>query len=116
MKDYEDKNYPHSELSGNIIAVAKAVHDHFRPGLDEVLYERAMCIEFADHRIFFEVQKSHDVHYKKKYIGELITDLIVDGKVIVDLKDVDNFTDTHIAQMLDYLSITGLEIGLIINF
>jgi len=116
MNDYDEKTYPHSELSGKIIAVAKAVHDHFRPGLDEVLYERSMCIELAERGIFFEVQKSHDVHYKNKYIGVLITDLIVDGKVIVDLKVVDNFTDTHIAQMLGYLSITGLQIGLLINF
>ncbi len=116
MKAYDDKNYPHSELSGRIIAVAKAVHDHFRPGLDEKLYERSMCIEFADRGIFFEVQKAFDVHYKNKYIGELIPDLIVEGAVIVDLKVVDDFSDTHIAQMLGYLSITGLEIGLLINF
>jgi GxxExxY protein len=116
MKTYDDKNYPHSELSGKIIAVAKAVHDHFRPGLDEVLYERAMCIEFADRDIFFEVQKKFDVHYKKKFIGQLIPDLIVEGAVIVDLKVVDDFSDTHIAQMLGYLSITGLEIGILINF
>jgi GxxExxY protein len=116
MKDYDSEKYPHSEISGKIIAVAKAVHDHFRPGLDEVLYERSMCIEFAERNISFEVQKTYHVHYKNKYIGDLIPDLIVENAIIVDLKVVNAFTDTHIAQMLGYLSITGLEVGLLINF
>lgn len=116
MKAYDDENYPHSELSGQIIAVVKTVHDHFRPGLDEKMYERAMCIEFAEQGIFFEVQKSYPVHYKNKYLGVLIPDLIVRETVIVDLKVVDDFHDDHIAQMLGYLSFTNLEIGLIINF
>ena len=75
-----------------------------------------MCIEFAEQGIFFEVQKSYPVHYKNKYLGVLIPDLIVRETVIVDLKVVDDFHDDHIAQMLGYMSITNLEIGLIINF
>jgi len=116
MKAYDEENYPHSEHSGQIIAVAKTVHDHFRPGLDEKLYEREMCIEFAEQDIFFEVQKSYPVHYKNNYLGVLIPDLIVCETVIVDLKVVDASHDDHLAQMLGYLSITNLEIGLSINF
>lgn len=116
MTQYDEKQYPHSEVSGRIIAVAKVVHDHFRPGLDEKLYERAMCIEFADRGIHFEVQKTYPVQYKGKFIGNLIPDLIIEDSVIVDLKVVDSFNDDHVAQMLGYLSITGLEIGLLINF
>ena len=116
MKTYNEQQYPHAELTARIIASAKAVHDEMRPGLDEKLYERAVCIEFAERSIFFEVQKVFPVTFKSHYIGDLIPDLIVEGRVIVDLKVVEAFNDDHIAQMLGYLNITGLEIGLLINF
>jgi GxxExxY protein len=116
MKTYDEQQYPHAELTARIIASAKAVHDEMRPGLDEKFYERAVCIEFAERSIFFEVQKVFPVTYKSHYIGDLIPDLIVDGRVIVDLKVVEAFNEDHMAQMLGYLKITGLEIGLLINF
>ncbi|MCF7674006.1 MAG: GxxExxY protein [Akkermansiaceae bacterium] len=116
MKAFDDTNYPHSELTGRIIAAATAVHSELRPGLDEVLYERAICIEFAERSIHFDQQKVFPAHYKTRYIGDLIPDLIVESKVIVDLKVVEAFNETHIAQMLGYLNITRLEVGLLINF
>jgi GxxExxY protein len=116
MKTYDDREYPHSELTGRIIAAAKAVHAEMRPGLDEKLYERAVCIEFAACSIPFDQQRVYPVTYKSHYIGDLIPDLIVQDLVIVDLKVVEEFNETHVAQMLGYLSITGLEIGLLINF
>jgi GxxExxY protein len=116
MKSFDEGQYPHSDLTSEIIASAQAVHEDLRPGLDEVLYERALCIEFAERKINFVQQKVYEVRYKSRYIGNLIPDLIVDERVIVDLKVVETFSDTHIAQMLGYLNITGLEIGLLINF
>ncbi len=56
------------------------------------------------------------VHYRGHFIGKLVPDLIVDGKVIADPKVVSAFNDTHIAQMLGYLNITGLEVALLLNF
>jgi len=116
MKAYDELQYPHADLTEKIIAAAKTVHGTMRPGLDEKLYERAICIEFADRAIQFSVQQVFPVTYKSHYIGDLIPDLIVDDRVIVDLKVVETFNDTHIAQMLGYLNITGLEIGLLLNF
>ena len=116
MKSYDDAQYPHSDLTSEIIASAQVVHEDLRPGLDEVLYERALCIEFAERSISFTQQVSYPVHFKTRYIGNLIPDLIVDERVIVDLKVVDAFNESHIAQMLGYLNITGLEVGLLINF
>ena len=116
MKIFDEQQYPHADLTAKIIASAKSVHDEMRLGLNEKLYERAVCIELADRSIFFEVQKVFPVTYKSHYIGDLIPDLIVDGRVIVDLKVVEAFNDDHLAQMLGYLKITGLEIGLLINF
>ena len=116
MKKFGGQDYPHSELSDAIISCAVAVHSELRPGLDEKLYERAICIEFADRAIDFSQQTIYPVSYKGRFLGNLIPDLIVDGRMIVDLKVVENFTDDHVAQMLGYLAITGLEVGLLINF
>ena len=116
MREFADRRYPQSELTSEIIAAAMAVHEDLRPGLDEALYERAMCIEFAERSIDFTQQSVFPVHYKGRFIGNLIPDLIVNHKVVVDLKVVDGFNDAHISQMLGYLNITALEIGLLINF
>jgi GxxExxY protein len=116
MKKFAGEDYPHSELSNAIISCAIAVHSELRPGLDEKLYERGICIEFADRAIDFSQQEKYPVHYKGHFLGNLIPDLIVDKAVVLDLKVVDQFTDDHMAQMLGYLAITGLEVGLLINF
>jgi GxxExxY protein len=61
-------------------------------------------------------QKSFPVFYRAELIGNLIPDLIVDGLVIVDPKVVTTFNETHVAQMIGYLNITGLELALLLNF
>ncbi len=106
----------HAELTERIIGAAMEIHRELRNGLDEKLYENALCIEFADLGIFFEQQKRHTVFYKKRPIGNLIPDLIVDQSVIVDTKVVEASNDAHISQMIGYLKITGLKVGLLINF
>ena len=63
-----------------------------------------------------EQQREYPVHYRGQFIGRLIPDLMVDGKVIADPKVVTAFNDTHVAQMLGYLNITGLEVALLLNF
>jgi GxxExxY protein len=106
----------HEELTGQIIGAAMAVLNEFRPGLDEKLYENALVIELAERGHSVEQQRDYPVHYRGHFIGKLVTDLIVDGKVIVDPKVVSVFNDTHTAQMLGYLNITGLEVALLLNF
>ena len=108
--------YPHQELTGKIIGAAIAVHEALRPGLDEKLYERALCVEFAEQGIHFEQQPKYEVNYKGKFLGHLIPDLVVENAVIVDAKCVDAFNDVHTAQIVGYLNITGLDIGLLLNF
>ena len=92
------------------------VLNELKPGLDEVLYERAMVIELRGRGHDVSVQQSFPVFYHGELIGTLIPDLIVGGSVIVDSKVVSAFTDTHVAQMLGYLNITGLELALLLNF
>lgn len=102
----------HEQLSGAIIGIAMEVLNELNPGLDEVLYERAMVIELRRRGYAVAVQESFPVFYRAELIGTLIPDLIVGNSVIADPKVVTAFTDTHIAQMIGYLNITGLELAL----
>jgi GxxExxY protein len=106
----------HEELSGAIIGIAMEVLNELKPGLDEALYERAMAIELRRRGHVVEAQHSFPVLYRGELIGTLVPDLIVDNSIIVDPKVVSAFTDTHVAQMLGYLNITGLELALLLNF
>ena len=104
------------QLSGAIIGIAMEVLNELKPGLDEVLYERAMVIELRRRGHTVAVQNSFPVFYQGELIGSLVPDLIVDDSIIVDPKVVSAFSETHVAQMLGYLNITGLELALLLNF
>ena len=106
----------HEELSGVIIGVAMEVLNELKPGLDEKLYERAISIELKRRGHRLSVQTSFPVFFRGELIGNLIPDLIVDDVVIVDPKVVSCFAEAHVAQMIGYLNITGLDLGLLLNF
>jgi GxxExxY protein len=106
----------YEELSGKIIGAAMEVLNELKPGLDERLYERAMIIELKRRGHVVSVQTSFPVMYRGELIGNLIPDLVVDNRVIVDPKVVACFTDTHVAQMIGYLNITGLDLAILLNF
>lgn len=105
----------HQELSRSIIGIAMEVLNELKPGLDEKLYERAMGIELRRGGHNVALQSSFPVSYRGEMIGNLIPDMIVDDLVIVDGKVVSAFTDTHAAQMIGYLNITGLKLALLLN-
>lgn len=106
----------HERLSGDIIGAAMQVLNELKPGLDEKLYENALVVELQQRAHSTEQQKRFGVEYRGHPIGSLIPDLIVDETVIVDTKVVRAFDESHIAQMIGYLTITGLELGLLLNF
>lgn len=106
----------HEKVTEEVIGAAMAVLNELRPGLDERLYENAMVIELLARGHSIEQQREFPVYYRDHFIGKLIPDLLVDSKVIVDPKVVVAFTETHVAQMLGYLSITGLEVALLLSF
>ena len=106
----------HKELSESIIGSAMAVLNALKPGLDEKLYERALVIELCKRGHRMEQQRQFPVYYDTEHIGTLIPDLIVDDLVIADPKVVTAFNDTHAAQMIGYLNITGLRLALLLNF
>lgn len=106
----------YEQIMRDIIGAAMAVLNELKPGLEEKLYENALVIELGARGHTVEQQREYPVHYRGYFIGKLVPDLIVDAKVIADPKVVTAFNDTHLAQMLGYLNITGLEVALLLNF
>jgi GxxExxY protein len=106
----------YEELSGAIIGASMDVPNELKPGLDEKLYECALVTELQRRGHEIHIQRSFPVFYRDQPIGNLIPDLIVDNTIIVDPKVVSAFNDTHIAQMMGYLAISGLELALLLNF
>ena len=106
-----------NNLTGSIIACAIEVHKVFGPGLLEKIYEECLCIELRARKIPFERQKELLIQYKDKKLDcSYRLDLLVDNKVIVELKTVEKIQPIHEAQLLTYLKLTGIKIGLLINF
>jgi len=106
----------HRELSESIIGAAMTVLNTLKPGLDEKLYERALTLELRRRGPKVDAQSQYPVYYQGEHIGTLVPDLVVDGLVIADPKVVTAFNDTHLAQMVGYLAITGLRLALLLNF
>jgi GxxExxY protein len=116
MKNGEEPEYQHAELTQDIIGAAMFALNELRPGLDEKLYENALAIELR-HRGHKVNQQAHfPVNFRGEIIGTLVPDLLVDEAVIVDPKVTQTFSDSHIAQMIGYLSITHLVVALLLNF
>ncbi len=109
--------YPLSDLTEKIIGAAIEVHRTLGPGLLESAYERCLIYELEKIGLRVESQKPLPLVYKGISIEQgYRLDLLVETKVIVELKTVERITDVHEAQILTYLKISGYKIGLLINF
>ena len=106
----------HRELSESIIGACMRVLNTLRPGLSEKAYENALVVELGNRGHVISQQSRYDIHYEGVLVDTLVPDLIVDEKVIVDAKVVEELNNTHIAQMIGYLAITGLQLAILANF
>jgi GxxExxY protein len=104
------------EETHNIIGCAFEVLNELGHGLNEKCYENALVVEFRLRSIGFNQQRQFDVLYKNERVGLFIPDLIAFDQVIVDTKVIDRITDVERGKMLNYLRITKLRVGLILNF
>jgi len=84
--------------------------------LDEKIYERALVLELQSMNVEVSQQEAFPIVYREKEIGRLIPDLIVNGEVLVETKVAEHFVPAHEAQILGYLAITNLRVGLWLNF
>ena len=104
------------ELVELVIDCAKIVRSHLTPGFEEKVYKNALYIELIDHGLPVETEVSFKVYYKNHVVGDYRADLIVDRRVIIELKAVSSLATIHEVQLVNYLTATGIDDGLLINF
>jgi len=106
-----------NQLSERIIGGAIEVHRILGPGLLESAYERCLVMELEEAGVRVERQVLLPVRYKGRELPEAFRmDLLVERQIVVELKSVDELASAHTAQVLTYLKLTGLKLGLILNF
>ncbi len=110
------ENLIHAELSHAVVGAAMTVLNTLKPGLDEKAYENALVIELRKRGHHVDQQKRFEVLYDNQVVDTLVPDLLVDGLVIADPKVTEDFTATHLAQMIGYLTITHLRLAILLNF
>jgi GxxExxY protein len=106
----------HQELSNALLGMAFTVHGGLGPGLLESAYEEAFCVELKLAGIFFERQKVYPLTYKGYDIGGYIADLVVDNAIILELKSVSMLNAVMDAQLINYLKLSKLQVGYLLNF
>jgi GxxExxY protein len=104
------------QLAHQTIGAALEVHKVLGPGYLESVYEEALAVELAVRGLRFVRQHPLAVAYKGRRIGEARLDLLVGARLVVEVKAVDQLAPIHTAQVLSYLKMTGLQLGLLINF
>jgi GxxExxY protein len=106
-----------NELSKLFLDIAFKVHTALGPGLLESAYENIICYELEKHNIPFERQVEVPIQYDNQIFSNAFrADIILDKKIIIELKSVETLNDIHKKQLLTYLKLTGLKLGLLINF
>lgn len=103
-------------VSGRIIGAAIRVHKRFGPGLLESVYKSSLAHELAKEGCLVEMEKPIRLDHGGQKIRAFVADLLVDGLVIVEVKSVTKLAPVHASQLLTYLKLTDLEVGLVINF
>ena len=106
----------HKETTDIILKSFYEVYNELGDGFLESVYENALYIVLTGHGLCAERQKDISVFFRGKVIGDFKADLIVDEKVIIELKAVRTFNPTHEAQLINYLKATNIEVGLLLNF
>jgi GxxExxY protein len=104
-------------ITGAIVDSAFEVHSTLGPGLIESVYEKCLCQELTQRGVRFEKQKVVPIYYKETLLDETLrVDLLVEEKVVVELKAVEKLLPVHEAQLLTYLKLVKSRVGLLINF
>lgn len=111
-----DEKYKYSALTSKIIGCAMEVHKQLGNGFQEVIYQRALAIEFSLQGIAFEREFEMPIFYKGEQIGTRRVDFFVEETVMVEIKALISLEDVHLAQAINYLEAYNMEVGLLINF
>jgi len=106
----------HKDLTSKIIECAYNVHNTLGFGFLESVYQNAILIELEKNGLQATNEVPVKVFYDEKIVGDYVADVIVEDKVIIELKSVKELHPAHEAQLTNYLKATGIEVGLLINF
>jgi GxxExxY protein len=112
----EEKELPHSELTRSILGCCFEVMKELGPGFLEKVYKNALLMAMRQKRLQVEVERSYNVVFRGKIIGRYVADLVVNDTVIVELKCCEKLIGEHQAQLFNYLKVSGLPVGLLVNF
>lgn len=106
----------YKQLSYDVVGCAQRVHSALGPGFPEAVYHKALCCELMKADIPFETEKQSEVFYDGVLCGQFRMDIVVDDRIVLELKALAQFTNDHLAQVLSYLKATGLKLAILINF
>jgi GxxExxY protein len=111
---YQDLRF--HDISRDIIGAAIEVHKNLKSGYTENIYHRALEYELELREILYEPEKEIKIIYKGRIIGNYKIDLLINKRIVVELKAVQEFCNAHISQVISYLKATQLNVGLLLNF
>jgi GxxExxY protein len=106
----------YQDITERVIGGFIAVHKALGPGLLEFPYHNALYYELVEQGLKVVYNPAYPVFYKGQQVGDYYADLVVEGKVIIEVKSVVRITQVHEAQLLNYMHISGLEVGFLVNF
>ena len=111
-----NKDIIYPELSYQVMGAIFEVHQQLGPGFIESVYEKALLEELSNRNIKTETQKPISLNYKGKKVGTHRLDLVVEDKIVLELKTVERFCISHQAQLISYLKASGYKLGILVNF
>ena len=118
IKDSEHKKDKiiHKELSYEIVNSAFFVHNKLGAGFLEKVYENALCIVLKKKSLKYLQQAPIRIHFEGQVVGEYFADIVIESKVIIELKTVDEISNQHRSQLMNYLKASGFKLGILLNF
>ena len=108
--------YQKDVLTQTILQCIITVHQTLGPGFLEIIYHRALVIELIGHELTVETEKEIVIYYQGQEVDQHRLDILVENKVIIELKTVEELSKAHYAQLRSYLKATGVKVGLLVNF
>lgn len=109
-------NYKYSDITQRIIGCAMKVHSHFGLGFPEAIYKRSLLIELQNAGLLYQSEIEKDIFYRGHFIGKRRLDIIVEEKVLIELKAISETGKNDHNQIINYLNIFKIEVGLLLNF
>ena len=116
VQDEGDDMMLYEDSTRAILRCAFDVSNELGAGFLESVYEKAMVVALSDVGIRVQAQAPIEVNFRGRPVGDFYADLLVDGRVIVELKALPNLSPQNEAQIINYLKATGIQVGLLINF